>query len=166
MTLATTLLVLAVLSFVVGCFNPKWLWWHAAAWRYQTPEANEPSVAGYRFTRWAAFVAAAILAIAAVVSSRAASDLEYTYSEVLSVVDTAAVDLDPNVEVTEPDISDVERALAEAGDADRIRVKSVPTDTDSEKYEVTNEDGRYPVCLTFQTGGASPGSATVDDGHC
>lgn len=172
---ATLTFVMAGFLLILGFVNPRRMWWRTAAWQYRNPQANEPSEQSYQAARVTYFVFAVLLALTGFVFIGIGSDLKYDQAEVRSVVDEAASELSS----TEPEglglySYDVEAALAEAGDANRIQVKSAGDD----RYEVTNEDGRYPVCLTVRTDsdldlGDDDGdpwersvSTSVDDGPC
>jgi hypothetical protein len=172
---AALMITMAGLFLVAGCVDAKRLWWRAAAWRFKNPEANEPSEWGYGVARVSFIVGATAFVIVGLVFLRIGNEETRAHAELRRVVAVAATELS-STERESVDSTDVEHAL---GDARRVRVEYAGTDGDSDRYEITHEDGGDPVCMTvrislkFDADTIDPSSGvehsvstSVDDGPC
>ncbi|MFF4534459.1 hypothetical protein ACFY1P_34965, partial [Streptomyces sp. NPDC001407] len=93
MQLATVCWVLAAVLFLIGCANPRAVYWGSRAWQYRNPEANEPSAAAYVVQRVGAFVSAAVLCGMGFVLMHWEDQSTYDAGDVKSAVDDVVAQL-------------------------------------------------------------------------
>ena len=168
------MLMAAAIFGGLGFMDQRALYQRTVAWQYRNPEAHEPSDAALAVGRVALFLGAGVLVVMAIVVGSVRAEATYDQSEVRSVADSAAVDLQSGSAGRRSPMSvqsDVYAAVREAG-GDRVKIES----SGLHSYEITNADGDHPVCLTVTTesdlalGSDQPWSTTVEttvsDGPC
>ena len=140
-------LVLAAICFVLGCVNQRKLYWSLAAWQYRSPEAHEPSDAALAVSRLSLFTSAVVLLVFAGIVHDVYRASVYSTAEVRSVAYSAAAELNKGTESgigsSYSTTSDVYDAVNEHGNGN-VKIRSAG----AEKYELTNREGKNPVCLT------------------
>jgi hypothetical protein len=166
-------LIVAAFLFVLGCMDQRKLYWKTSAWKYRDPEANEPSDSALAMNRFGLFaVAVAFLVIAGIVHA-ADEARDYSTARVKAVAYAVASRLDEGPRAglgsSLDTRSDVFDAVRDEGDGN-VRIRST-----NGGFELTNREGRNPVCLTVAVD-TSPGpiggprshsvSTTVDEGRC
>ncbi|TDC77228.1 hypothetical protein [Actinomadura sp. 7K507] len=179
--LTVGLSVLAAVLLVAACMNQRKLWWSTRAWRYQDPDAFEPTKTALIVGRVAKLVAAAVLVGGAVLVDGPVRDsTAYDQRDVWSVAVQASADLDgrPLVNVNEFDLQDqVRKALADAaGDQAKAEEKKKSgLLAHGLPFEITNADGDHPVCMTVYADRLPESTAaralvsvstSIDEGRC
>lgn len=139
-----------------------------------SPESPSP---GGRQARY--IVSAVAFALAGFLALAWQKSLVYDAGNVYAAAVNAADDLEARSGdgLQEPTSWDVYRALEDNSRSGALKIEERGKDASGgDRYEITNEDGEYPVCLTvtsdseLRLGDEDPWrtsvTATVDDGRC
>jgi hypothetical protein len=159
------LLVVAAFLVVMGFWPKQKLKRWRVRWQYENPDAVVWSDSYVALSRVVAFIGAGILVATALM-------LRADRSEVRSAADSAAVDLARGTQGDDAILSSqsvVYEAVRKAGEVP-LNVEHRGSDgSGSDRYEITNILGQYPVCLTVIPDLTLDGfrlEPTVTDGPC
>ncbi|MEU2873656.1 hypothetical protein ABZ769_31395 [Streptomyces olivoreticuli] len=166
MKLATLCWVIAGVFLLLGCVNPRAVYWGARAWQYRKPEANEPSEAFYAFQRIGAFASAIVLAIGGWVlyeqeksDTYDAGDMKEAVSKVVNLLDQDKV---PQSKILSPDYyTSVNAAVQQVtgGPLSDLQIDlKGKTEDGGEKFTLSSRSTGNPYCL-YVTTGVRPESA-------
>lgn len=175
---------LSAVTLLLACADPKRIYWSLQAWRYRRPEANEPSGAGYEVQR-GRYVIAALLLFGVggffwyweEVNTTDAGEARDAVQRTRHILETEPWPSTPRpsggIEL-EPDYTErLDAALKKANEADAPGIGpqygGVTADSagkskgGGESFEITNEDSKFPQCLTLRELGYVPESGSTDE---
>jgi hypothetical protein len=163
--LVLLLCVVALLAVTKAALGP-W-WWQKHVRERLRADPAPPSATGARLLRARDVAVAAALVVAAgvVVHDRA---FDPSFVEIYRSADAAADTLAASEGPTPPGVQDVEAALGENLDTDRLRVDWLADIGDVRRFEISTDDGVSVVCLqvTGDAGDAGDLTASRSAGRC
>lgn len=175
MTSAAVILWIAFAAvLIIALMGPRRAFRTFQAPLLRNPDANEPSDTGYALAAGSTWLSAIVLGVAAIAVTGSATH-KLTASEVSSVAQSVADEVDgahSSGFLDEPDVPTIAKRQADGG---KTKVKKLDGENpDKDRYEFTNAQGKFPICLTVDKQGGDLGediletdySAEVDDGVC